>query len=98
MYEKNSVPFVGTKTLRAYWNLRYEPGTSVASFITDVERLGELCNRQKFANWLQTLNITHTDLQSMYDTMVSVIGQERGEAFVLASQTFSTNKIVLGRI
>ncbi|SGZ20204.1 BQ5605_C021g09252 [Microbotryum silenes-dioicae] len=35
-YETNTVPFVGTKTLRAYWNLRYEPGTSVTSFMTEL--------------------------------------------------------------
>ncbi|SGZ20219.1 BQ5605_C021g09253 [Microbotryum silenes-dioicae] len=49
----NTVPFVGLKTLRAYWDLRYEPGTSVTSFMTEVERLGELCNRQKLAFWKQ---------------------------------------------
>ncbi|SCV72970.1 BQ2448_6895 [Microbotryum intermedium] len=99
--QENSVPFVGTKTLRAYWNLRYEPGTSVASFITDVERLGELCNRQNFANWLQTLNITHKDLQSMYDTMVSVIGQERGEALqvmVLHVDPFAVKTVLMEQL
>ncbi|SGZ32126.1 BQ5605_C043g12084 [Microbotryum silenes-dioicae] len=82
-YETNSVPFVGTKTLRAYWNLRYEPGTSVTSFMTEVERLGELCNRQKMSFWKQQLGIGTEELQGFYAQIVDILGEERGKALLL---------------
>ncbi|SGY66015.1 BQ5605_C004g02612 [Microbotryum silenes-dioicae] len=81
-YETNSVPFVGTKTLRAYWNLRYEPGTSVTSFMTEVERLGELCNRQKMSFWKQQLGIGTEELQGFYAQIVDILGEERGKALL----------------
>ncbi|SCZ88786.1 BZ3500_MvSof-1268-A1-R1_Chr2-1g04637 [Microbotryum saponariae] len=97
MYDKNSVPFVGTKTVRAYWNLRYEPGTSVTTFITEVERLGELCNRQKIAFWLQQLNIDRDELDGIYGTIISALGQERGEALremILHVDTFAVKTVL----
>ncbi|SGZ29875.1 BQ5605_C053g12601 [Microbotryum silenes-dioicae] len=81
-YETNSVPFVGTKTLRAYWNLRYEPGTSVTSFMTEVEGLGELCNRQKMSFWKQQLGIGTEELQGFYAQIVDILGEERGKALL----------------
>ncbi|SGZ29890.1 BQ5605_C053g12608 [Microbotryum silenes-dioicae] len=66
-YETNSVPFVGTKTLRAYWNLRYEPGTSVTSFMTEVEGLA----------WIGT-----EELQGFYAQIVDILGEERGKALL----------------
>ncbi|SGY54919.1 BQ5605_C006g03931 [Microbotryum silenes-dioicae] len=81
-YKTNSVPFVGTKTLRAYWNLRYEPGTSVTSFMTEVERLGELCNRQKMLFWKQQLGIGTEELQGFYAQIVDILGEERGKALL----------------